>query len=131
MDRTAAELEDNIDRAAEQTQAVIGAVGERLEGAIEDAPRQTASVVQSVRSARLLFLPSDVAPPAGVSLPSVEARAQWPAPLSRGIRRDRTCRSPALCSLSKRSVECSPLCDASQPRHRLSQSGLRPCHGWS
>lgn len=49
MDRTAAELEANIDEAAEQTQAVIGAVGERVEGAIEDAPRQTANVVQSVR----------------------------------------------------------------------------------
>ena len=50
MDRTAADLEANIDEAAEQTQAVIGAVSERLEGAIEDAPRQTASVVQSVSS---------------------------------------------------------------------------------
>ena len=49
VDRTAAELEANIDEAAEQTQAVIGAVGERVEGAIEDAPRQTANVVQSVR----------------------------------------------------------------------------------
>ena len=49
VDRTAAELEANIDEAAEQTQAVIGAVGERMEGAIEDAPRQTANVVQSVR----------------------------------------------------------------------------------
>ena len=49
VDRTAAELEANVDEAAEQTQAVIGAVGERVEGAIEDAPRQTANVVQSVR----------------------------------------------------------------------------------
>ena len=50
MDSTAADLEANIDQAAEQTQAVISAVSERLEGAIEDAPRQTASVVQSVSS---------------------------------------------------------------------------------
>ncbi len=48
MDRTAADLEANIDEAAEQTQAVIGAVGGRVEGAIEDAPLQTANVVQSV-----------------------------------------------------------------------------------
>ena len=50
MDRTAAELESNIDRAAEQTQATIGVVGERVEGLIDEAPRQTASVVQSVRA---------------------------------------------------------------------------------
>lgn len=50
VDRTAAQLESNIDQAAEQTQAAIGAVGERMEGLIDEAPRQTASVVQSVRA---------------------------------------------------------------------------------
>ena len=50
MDRTAASLESNIDQAAEQTQAAIGVVGERVEGLIDEAPRQTASVVQSVRA---------------------------------------------------------------------------------
>ena len=48
MDETAAQLESNIDQAAGQTQAAIGAVGERVEGLIDEAPRQTASVVQSV-----------------------------------------------------------------------------------
>ena len=57
VDRTAAELEANIDEAAKQTQAVIGAVGERVEGAIEDAPRQTANVVQSVRLPGMGALP--------------------------------------------------------------------------
>ena len=50
MDRTAASLESNIDQVAEQTQATIGVVGERVEGLIDEAPRQTASVVQSVRA---------------------------------------------------------------------------------
>ena len=50
MDRTAASLESNIDQAAEQAQATIGVVGERVEGLIDEAPRQTASVVQSVRA---------------------------------------------------------------------------------
>lgn len=56
VDKTAAELEDNIDQAAEQTQAVIGAVGERVEGIIEDAPRQTANVVQSVSNLHSVLL---------------------------------------------------------------------------
>ena len=47
--RGEAAAERNIDEAAAQVEGAIGAASERLQGVMEDAPRQTAAVVQSVR----------------------------------------------------------------------------------
>ncbi len=47
VSRGEAAAERNIDEAAAQVEGAIGAASERLQGVMEDAPRQTAAVVQS------------------------------------------------------------------------------------
>ena len=94
MDRTAADLEANIDEAAEQTQAVIGAVGERVEGAIDDAPRQTASVVQSVR-----LMPRSTGQRVHTPVRAVHARYSLPIVLQTGDIGDATRHTASIVSL--------------------------------